>query len=61
MSLAELNKNTEELLSQLNIKNRRRKRNPDSMGKNSIKYKFLEGTGTQIAYDLKFKYFFTNN
>ncbi len=31
------------------------------MGKNSIKYKFLEGTGTQIAYDLKFKYFFAPN
>ena len=58
MSLTELNKNTEELLSQLNIKNRKRKRNPESIGKNSIKYKFIEGSGTQITYDLKFKYFF---
>ena len=58
MSLAELNKNTEELLNQLNIKNRKRKRDPMSMGKNSIKYKFIEGSGTQITYDLKFRYFF---
>jgi hypothetical protein len=28
ISLSDLNKNTEELMSQLNIKNRKRKRNP---------------------------------
>lgn len=58
MSLTDLNKNTEELMKQLNIKNRKRKRNPESMGRNSIKYKFIEGSGTQITYDLKFKFFF---
>ncbi len=58
MSLSDLNKNTEELMGQLDIKNKRRKRNPETAMKNTIKYKFVEGSGTQITYDLKFGYFF---
>lgn len=58
VSLTDINRNTEELFEQLNIKSHRRKKAPGSIGKNSIKYKFIEGSGTQITYDLKFKYFF---
>lgn len=44
----------------MNIKNKRRKRNPgrDDGTKTGIKYKYVEGSGTQITYDLKFNYFF---
>ena len=49
--------NLENVINQLK-KNRRKKR--DSHG-GEVKYKYLEGTGTEVKYDLKIGYFFTKN
>ena len=45
----------EKVISQLK-KNRRKKR---LSNQGEVKYKFLEGTGTEVKYDLKMSFFFT--
>ncbi len=52
-------KRNEELLNKLSVKNKKKRRLPGNQGTvNPIKYKYIEGSGTQITYDLKFKFFF---
>jgi hypothetical protein len=46
--------NLEGVINQLK-KNRRRKRDSQN---GQVKYKYLEGTGTEVKYDLKIGYFF---
>lgn len=46
--------NLENVINQLK-KNRRRKRTSQN---GQVKYKYLEGTGTEVKYDLKIGYFF---
>jgi hypothetical protein len=46
--------NLENVINQLK-KNRRKKRDSQN---GQVKYKYLEGTGTEVKYDLKIGYFF---
>ena len=56
-SICDGRQNYETVINQLK---RNRRRNRQLQGGGAVKYKFLEGTGTEIKYDLKLGNFFQN-